>query len=72
MLLSAVREHVLQARQCEENVFGPALFDEHLVVVACCASRLAARYLTGTWTDVADVWVTYREPGSNCHNEQLP
>jgi HD superfamily phosphodiesterase len=45
MLIDHVREHVRQACARETNVFGPAFFDEHIAVVADCATRLAGRLL---------------------------
>ena len=40
MLTADVRDWVHGACQRDENVFGPAFFDQHLVVVAECAARL--------------------------------
>ena len=40
---TGIREFVREACQRRENVFGPAFFDQHLVVVAQCAASLAAR-----------------------------
>ncbi len=41
MLVAPVREYVRQACRRKENIFGPSFFEEHLLVVAGCASRMA-------------------------------
>jgi HD superfamily phosphodiesterase len=43
MLVVDIRELVRRACQRNENVFGPAFFDQHLAVVAECAASLAER-----------------------------
>ena len=41
MLIDDIRELVYQACLRSENILSPAFFDQHLVVVAECATRLA-------------------------------
>ncbi len=43
MIAQVIREQVQRACEREENIFGPAFFDQHLAVVAECAARLAQR-----------------------------
>jgi len=43
MLLADIREFVRMACQQSQNVFSPSFFDQHLAVVAECATRLAER-----------------------------
>ena len=43
MLVADIRELVQRACHRSENAFGPSFFDQHLAVVAECATTLAAR-----------------------------
>jgi len=49
---TGIREFVREACQRRDNVFGPAFFDQHLVVVAECAEKLAGRL--GAEVEVVD------------------
>jgi len=42
-MIADIREFVRTACQQTQNVLGPSFFDQHLVVVAECATRLAER-----------------------------
>ena len=43
MPIDDIRKFVHEACERSENIFSPAFFDQHLAVVADCATRLAAR-----------------------------
>jgi len=43
MIVTTIRDHVLQACRRSENIFGTSFFDEHLVPVAHRAAQLASQ-----------------------------